>query len=124
MADDFRGSIRFLATLNAALGVWLVSSSLAFGPTNTLAINGAVCGVLIIVCAAARAAVKGSSVLSWINAIVGAWLVVSPWIIGGVTRDFRTWNFFIVGVLVAGVAVLSLTSSGVRPQSGSVRRIG
>jgi hypothetical protein len=47
-------------------------------------------------------------------AALGAWLVMSPWVVGGVTGDFRTWNFVIVGVTLAGIETFSLTSSSLR----------
>ena len=119
MLEDNRKAVKSLAVISAMLGVWLLVSSLAFSVTDILAINGAVAGALIAALATIRAAGRDTSLVSWVDATLGGWVVLSPWVLGGLSRDFRTWNYFIVGVLVTGVAVLSLTSSGVRPRSGT-----
>jgi hypothetical protein len=36
----------------------------------------------------------------WTNALVGIWLVVSPWILNFSSNQMPTWNAVIVGILV------------------------
>jgi hypothetical protein len=43
----------------------------------------------------------------WINVILGAWLVVSPWVLGGAT-SIATANFVIVGLLVLVLALYEI----------------
>jgi hypothetical protein len=55
--------------------------------------------------------------MSWINALVGAWTAGAPWVFDQYSPDVQTWNYTIVGAVVAGLETLSLTSSAMRPHS-------
>jgi hypothetical protein len=41
----------------------------------------------------------------WVNTALGAWLIVSPFILGFSTLMIALWNQLIVGTLVAGLSV-------------------
>ena len=52
----------------------------------------------------------------WINAALGAWLIVSPFIMGFGALGVALWNQLIVGVLVGGLALwAALTDSHGEP---------
>ena len=36
----------------------------------------------------------------WVNFVLGAWLVISPWLFGFSTAAGLTWNALIVGILI------------------------
>jgi hypothetical protein len=40
---------------------------------------------------------------------------MSPWVLGQTSEDFRTWNYVLVGVIVAAMEAYSLTSSSTQP---------
>jgi len=42
------------------------------------------------------------STLEWLNVILGAWLFLSPWILGFAGTSAAAWSAWIVGGLVAG----------------------
>ncbi len=87
-----------------ALGIWLVLSPWAlrfeFEPTATR--NAVIVGALVIF-----AEVVTLSVFrvweEWINVALGAWLVISPWVlgVGGVAQA----NFVVVGAIIAALAI-------------------
>jgi hypothetical protein len=40
-----------------------------------------------------------------VNAVLGAWLILSPWALGFTGSTAATWNFLAAGVLLAATAV-------------------
>lgn len=43
----------------------------------------------------------------WVNLILGVWLFISPWILTPVGAIDR-WNFWVIGVIIAGLALYAL----------------
>src|ERR1700740_3049536 len=90
------------------LGIWLCLSPwiLQFALDTTPMQNAVIVGFLIIL-----AEVITLSVFQvweeWINVALGAWLVVSPWVLSIQSRS-ATVNFIIVGVLVIGLALYEM----------------
>jgi len=88
-----------------ALGFWLILSPWAlrfeFEPTATH--NAVIVGFLVIL-----AEVVTLSVFrpweEWINAALGAWLAVSPWVLG-IASAVAKVNFVVVGLLILGLAL-------------------
>ncbi len=115
-----RRGVELLSIFNVVLGLWLIGSVWALGTTNAaIARNTLACGVLVSVCGTLRFIYRGSALLSWINAAVAAWLVVSPWVFGTLGLDGETWNCTVVGVVIASIETISLTSSSLRPAGRS-----
>ena len=92
--------------LNALLGLWLIVSpwALGFVSETAPAWNAWVPGVIIAV-AAIAALVAFHAWEEWVTAALGAWLVVSPWILGFVALTIAFWNTVLVGVVVAALAL-------------------
>lgn len=113
-----RPAISVSSALIMLLGLWLIISPWVLGPPGPrVATSGIVCGALIVVCSAIRFAYRHTSAMSWINALLGAWIIGSAWVFGENGPDVHTWNYVIVGVIVAGLETLSLTSSAMRPRA-------
>lgn len=57
----------------------------------------------------------------WLNLVLGAWLFFSPWIFSYTTMTNMAWNSYIVGVVVALIAIWGIaaarTSKEAFPQS-------
>jgi hypothetical protein len=51
---------------------------------------------------------------SWINMILGVWLIISPWVVGFASRPTALWNTLILGVviLIAGLYASRTRSAG------------
>ena len=99
----------------ALLGLWLVISPWTLGaPGPRVATSGVICGALILVCSAIRFAHRHTSAMSWINALLGAWTIGAAWVFNENSGDVHTWSYTIVGIVVAGLETLSLTSSAMR----------
>jgi hypothetical protein len=92
--------------VGAVLGLWLVVSPWVLEYGEMAANQNAVfVGFLLI--ATEFVALSAFSVWEeWINVILGAWLVVSPWILG--VALVPTVNFVIVGLLVLALALYEI----------------
>ena len=93
-------------TANLLLGIWLAISpwALSYAGHATAAGNAHLVG-LVIGLAALAALVAFQEWEEWLNTALGAWLIVSPFILGFSTLMSALWNQLIVGILVAGLSV-------------------
>jgi SPW repeat len=92
-------------TANLVLGLWLAVSpwALSYAGTATPAWNAHIVGLIVAVAAiAALAAFQKWE--EWVNAALGAWLIVSPFILGFGSLTAALWNQLIVGVVVLVLA--------------------
>lgn len=91
---------------NLILGIWLAISpwALSYMAEADAAWNAAVVGVVIAV-AAAAAIMAFHQWEEWVNVVLGAWLIVSPFLLGYAANETVLWNQIVVGVLVGGLAL-------------------
>jgi hypothetical protein len=91
-----------------ALGIWLLLSpwALFYEYEPTALRNALVIGTLIIVAEVVELSVFRDWE-EWINVALGAWLLVSPWILGIASTAARV-NFTIVGALVLVLALYEI----------------
>jgi len=93
---------------NWLLGIWLCLSpfALGFSYETRMTENVVIVGFLLIL-----AEVITLSVFrpweEWIGVVLGAWLVVSPFVLGG-AGSVSTANCVIVGLLVMGLALYEM----------------
>ena len=109
----------------ALAGLWELLSPFILGySAMTVAMwNAIIFGVILIITglwAALTTEMGAEKILNWFNALVGLWLVVSPFILTFSAAMVPLWNGIIVGVVViilALVAVLAFTGSTTSPQA-------
>jgi hypothetical protein len=99
--------------LNILCGIWLIISPFILGYYDVTAAiwNSIVLGVVVLILAAARVSNPNGNVgLSWINLLLGIWLIISPFFM---YPSFPTpiWNNVILGILVAIFAIWSAVST-------------
>ena len=101
---------------NLVLGIWLALSpaALSYMAETVPAANATLVGIVIAV-AAAAALISFHKWEEWINVALGAWLVVSPFLLDYAAHMAPTWNQIVVGVLVGGLALWTVTSA---PEGG------
>ncbi|MCW8196028.1 SPW repeat protein [Proteobacteria bacterium 005FR1] len=106
---------RTASMLNVIAGAWLIISPWALGYSEVLAAtwNEVVVGALVIVFAAIRlAAPDRYAGLSWINAVLGVWLIIAPWAFQyGEVVVAAAWNETLIGIAVAFLAAISATTT-------------
>src|SRR4051812_49250890 len=108
--------VRVLDGISALLGLWLIISPWIVGaPGQKVATSGIAVGAVILVLAAIRVLYKHTAAMGWVISLLGAWTIMSPWVLGQTSGDFRSWNYILVGVIVAALEVYSLTSSATQP---------
>ncbi len=108
---------KILNWLVVVAGVWEVVAPFILGYA---AISGAlwdaiIIGVVLIILGAwAALAGQDSTVklLSWINAVLGLWLVIAPFIISYSSVVAAMWNDIIVGVVVIVLGVWAALTVG------------
>jgi len=95
---------------NWVFGIWLCLSpwALQFDLEPVPTRNAVIVGFLIILAEVVTLSVFRAWE-EWINVILGAWLVISPWVLG-VASTAATVNFVIIGVLVVALALYEMRS--------------
>ena len=114
MQQSFTG--KWQDWVNLVLAAWLFVSPwvLRFDPTAAspslhAAWNAWILAIVIGVFAIA-ALIKARPWEEWINLIAGAWVFVSPWVLGYYGRPEALWNALIVGVLVFALSIWDLNT--------------
>jgi hypothetical protein len=94
--------------INFVLGIWSIVSPLVLyeSAKTAPALNAYIIGVVIAVLSAA-ALWHFQKWEEWLSAVLGAWLVVSPWVLGFGVDHIATWNQIIVGIVVGILAFWS-----------------
>jgi hypothetical protein len=116
--------VNWLNWLVAVAGLWELLSPFALGYSAlTVAMwNAVIVGAVLIVLGAWAALYKEAKTdrtLDWINAVLGVWLVISPFALDYSATVMAMWNNIIVGIVVlalAGWAAFAYTKE-VSPQT-------
>ncbi len=93
---------KMLSGINAVLGVWLIIAPFVITYPNTVAMwNSIIVGAVVLILAWIRLAnpVRAPG-LSWINAILGLWLIVAPFVLGFSGTASTRWNDIVIGVAI------------------------
>lgn len=103
-----RSQIRILSGINLVLGAWLIMVPFLFGAPAAALWNDVVVGALVLALAGVRVSkpTSGTKSASWINAAIGLWLIVAPFVLGYGTGG-PMWNDVIVGVLILAFGACS-----------------
>lgn len=105
--------VNFLLGLWVIISPWTIAHVMAsprnpFGVTEAAMWNHYIVGVAV-----AGLAVVALSAFAlweeWINVVLGAWLLISPWLLGFNTSTALTWNAVIIGVIILWFAAWALT---------------
>lgn len=93
--------IRWMSGLDIVLGIWVLISPWVLNFTTSASkVNSVIFGAAIIIFGLIREAAPRLNWSSWINFMVGIWLVVSPFILQ-LNGAAAYWNLIIIGSLVA-----------------------
>jgi hypothetical protein len=91
--------------INLVFGAWLFFSPwlLQYATVGTASWNSFIFGVAIVVFAVWALFVPRT----WeelTNFVLGAWLIISPWVLGFSMDKLATWNLVVVGAVVAAIS--------------------
>lgn len=98
-------------SVNVVLGAWLVASPwlLGYQAQSNLKWNSVILG-LLIAAVALYAMVQVFAWEEWVGMLFGAWLIVSPWVLGFSAVTAAMLNAVIVGAAVAALALWALAT--------------
>lgn len=117
-----RTTVRTASGLDLVAGLWLVIAPFVLGyATVTGALwNDVIFGIAIVVLAASREVGEGyrHAWPSWVNALIGLWLIIAPFAIGYSFIREAVWNDVIIGI---AVVVLATWSALATPKGGEAR---
>jgi uncharacterized membrane protein HdeD (DUF308 family) len=107
-------SARVASILNVLAGIWLIIVPFIVGFSSLTApmVNSIVLGAVVLILAAIRASNPLQAPgLSWINLLLGIWLIISPWVVGFAAAAAATHNTVIFGIVVGVLAIWNLVAS-------------
>jgi len=89
----------------AVAGVWEVVAPfvLSYTKHTTPMWDAIIVGIVLVVLGAWAAlsnAVGTVKILSWVNAVIGLWLIVAPFVLSYTKVTAAMWNDIIVGIIV------------------------
>ena len=118
--NTYRSQVQFASGLNLLAGIWLFVSTFAIGAHGPMMRNNIICGIAVAILAAFRAfGAYEEGWLSWLNVLVGAWVIVSPWAVMGTGAVGLAQVTIVNNVVTGGAAVLlgcwSAIASSVAP---------
>ncbi len=108
-------TVRWASGLNALAGIWVIIAPFVLGysvVTGVAKTNDVVVGFVVLVLAAIR--FFGAYIqawLSWINALLGLWLIIAPFVLGYSPVQAAMVNDIIMGIIIAVLATWSAVSS-------------
>lgn len=91
--------VRTASGLNFLAGIYLLISAWIAGANTGNHVNGIIAGIVVAVLAATRFSGAAGPWASWIDAIIGVWLVLSPWIYHYAGTGMQ-WNSIVVGIIM------------------------
>jgi hypothetical protein len=115
-----RTQVLWVSGLNMLFGMWLFDSAFAVFAQEAITPSNFICGIAVIFLAAVHAIwAYDRAWLSWATAAIGAWVVVSPWVIhssmvGGPPLGIIVSNT-ITGGIIAALGCWSATATGHQP---------
>jgi len=99
--------------VNVVLGLWLIGSpwTLGFAMDQAPTWNAWAVGVVIAV-AALAALVAFNKWEEWAEVALGAWLIVSPWVLGFTGSDAAVLTHVLAGIAAIVLAIWSTNEHG------------
>jgi hypothetical protein len=103
--------------LNFLAGIWVLISPwiLAFSGVYSADWNNVIIGTAVLLLAASRLWWSQGTWASWVNLILGIWLIISPYALGFAGYSTPTTNNIIFGIVVG---ILALWSAYSMPVAG------
>lgn len=99
--EDERTTSQSLSILNILFGAWLIVSPYLFSyPSSQAKWQQVGAGVVVLLVASLRYFATHLQWASWINALIGVWLIIAPFS-AAYQSTVAFWNEVIIGALIA-----------------------
>jgi len=111
--DTHVNQVRIASGLNFIAGIYLLISGWIGGVNTGNMLNAIIAGIVVAILAATRFSGVTGAWASWIDALIGVWLIISPWVYGYAGSGWE-WNSIVVGIIMVVLGVWSAvaTTSG------------
>jgi len=107
---DHYAQVKIASALNFVAGVYLLISAWANGANSGATANGIIFGIIVAVLAATRFSGATGQWASWIDALIGLWMIISPWVYHYADHAWK-WNSILVGIIMIVLGVWSALAS-------------
>lgn len=96
--------------VNFILGIWMLLTPwiLGFHAVHQAMVNNVILGIAVLILAALRIWAGQGVWASWVNFILGLWILFSPWTLGFTYEGSAFNNNWILGIVIAIVALWSV----------------
>ncbi len=108
-----RQSSNVASTINLLAGIWLIISPFVLNYSNlgAGATNAVVVGIVVAILALIKMANPEATWASWINFLLGLWMIVAPFARGFGSVGTVVGNEVILGIIIAVVAITNALST-------------
>jgi hypothetical protein len=108
-----REQVRFASGLDVLAAIWLFISAFVVPMYYGLAWSNAIVAVIVFILAGIRASnPTTSSGLSWVNFILGIWVLISPWAMHTTQTHAAITNNVIMGIIMILLPLWSALATG------------
>lgn len=108
-------SANAISWVNIILGIWVLISPFVLAFTFPRSIwNNVATGIVVGILAIIRLSTREQPGWSWVNVVLGIWLIISPFVLAFATGA-ALWNNVILGIIIAAIALSSASSRVPRP---------
>ncbi len=110
-----------LSWIIAVVGLWEIIAPFIFGMTATTAFlwDAIIVGLALLVFGAWAALANDENTikyLSWINAVLGLWLVIAPFVLSYSSAAAAMWNDIIIGLVALALGAWAALTVGTNNQ--------
>lgn len=106
-----RTYMRTAGSLDILVGIWLIVSPflLGYSGNSTALWNDIITGAAVIIFSATQTAGASRRVTwpSWVNLLIGIWLVLAPFALGYSAATVAMWNEIISGIIIIALAAFA-----------------
>lgn len=125
-AQDELKRARWASSANIVAGLWLIAAPfvLNFEGVEVAQWNHIIVGAAVAVIAVIRASDPDHRAgMSWTNALLGAWMIAAPFVLGYSDVNDAQTNSIVTGAIILALAAFSAfeTNQAHREQRGEVR---
>lgn len=116
--EQSMGGSKVTTWLTLILGVWLILAPFILDLSSIAGDywNDIVFGVLVVILSIVGLSYVQETWSHWLNALIGLWTLITPFLFGFAENRGVMWNDIIVGLLIGMFAIWSASSSPVREQ--------
>lgn len=108
------GQVKLASGLNLLAGIYLLIAGAINGAPGGGKANAVIFGIIVAILAASRAFGTAGPWASWLAALIGIWMIISPWVYGFAGHAWM-WNAIVVGIIMLVLGAWSASAGSKSP---------